>query len=158
MTRDEAFQYALRALTARALTERELERKLRSRKANAAVINEVLERLREYKFVDDNAVAERAATDGTLGRYGIQRKLMTRGVSRHVIEDALETRTSDDDLEAALALVERHSGKWTGDRAYQKATAFLVRRGFSGDVTRKALADWAAQRKLEEEDLEEPLE
>jgi regulatory protein len=155
VTRDEAFQYALRALSARALTERELERKLRNRKAPAAIITEVLERLREYKFVNDTAVAERAATDESLGRYGIQRKLMTRGVSRHIIEDALETRSADDDLEAALALVERHQGKWTGERAYHKATAFLVRRGFSGDITRKALADWAAQRKLEEEDLEE---
>jgi regulatory protein len=154
-TRDEAFQYALRALTARALTESELERKLKRRKASPEIIRDILERLREYKFVDDAAVAERAATDASLGRYGIQRKLMTRGVSRHLIEDALETRDADADLEAALALVERHAGKWRGERAYQKASAFLMRRGFSGDVTRNALSDWAAQRQLEAEDLED---
>ncbi len=156
MTKDEAFQYALRALSARALTERELERKLRVRLASAEIITETLARLREYKFVDDAAVAERAAGDTTLGRYGIQRKLAHRGVEKHLIEDALTARDADADLEAAHGLVERHAGKWTGERAYQKAMAFMMRRGFSGEVTRRALQNWANERQLEED--EEPLE
>ena len=149
LTREDAMQYAVRALSARSLTEAELIRKLRNRAASQAIIDEVLERLRSLKFVDDGVIASRAAEDAALGRWGIQRKLAQRGVSKNLIEDALLTRDSDADLEAAQSLVERYSRQWTGDRGYHKAMSFLMRRGFSGDVVRKALSDWAQRRQLE---------
>ena len=113
------------------------------------MIDEVLERLRSLKFVDDGVIAARAAEDAALGRFGIQRKLGQRGVAKHLIEDALLTRDIEADLEAALALVERYSRQWTGERGYHKAMSFLMRRGFSGDVVRKALSEWAHNRQLE---------
>ena len=156
LTREDAIQYAVRALSARSLTEAELIRKLRARNASQAVIDEVLERLRSLKFVDDGVIAARAAEDAALGRWGIQRKLSQRGVSKNLIEDALLTRDSDADLEAARSLVERYSRQWTGKTSYHKAVSFLMRRGFSGDVVRKALSDWAQSRQLEA--IEEALE
>jgi regulatory protein len=152
---EDALQYAVRALSARALTEAELSRKLRARHASPEVVTQTLERLRELKFVDDTLIAARAAEDAQLGRYGIGRKLSARGVHKHVIEDALTARDPDVDLEAARAIVERYAPKWTGERAYQKGMAFLMRRGFSSEVTRRALQDWAAHRNLEEEDVDE---
>ena len=139
----------MRALSARSLTEAELIRKLRDRLASQAVIDGVLERLRSLKFIDDGVIASRAAEDPALGRYGIQRKLGQRGVAKHLIEDALLTRDSDADLQAARLLVERYSRQWTGERGYHKAMSFLMRRGFSGDVVRKALSDWAQTKQLE---------
>ncbi len=156
LTFEDAIQYAVRALSARSLTEAELIRKLRTRNASQAVIDEVLERLRSLKFVDDGVIAARAAEDAALGRYGIQRKLGQRGVAKHLIEDALLNRDSDADLEAARSLVERYSRQWTGERGYHKGMAFLMRRGFSGDVVRKALSDWAQTRQLEV--IDEPLD
>jgi regulatory protein len=153
---EDAIQYAVRALSARSLTEAELIRKLRTRNASQAVIEEVLERLRSLKFVDDGVIAARAAEDAALGRYGIQRKLTQRGVAKHLIEDALLTRNSDADLEAAQSLVERYNRQWTGERGYHKGMAFLMRRGFSGDVVRRALSDWAQSRQLEA--IDEALE
>lgn len=149
LTFEDAIQYAVRALSARSLTEAELIRKLRARDASQPVIDEVLERLRSLKFVDDGVIAARAAEDAALGRFGIQRKLGQRGVAKHLIEDALLTRDIEADLEAALALVERYSRQWTGERGYHKAMSFLMRRGFSGDVVRKALSEWAHNRQLE---------
>ena len=149
LTFEDAIQYAVRALSARSLTEAELTRKLRTRNASQTVIDEVLERLRSLKFVDDGVIAARAADDAALGRYGIQRKLGQRGVAKHLIEDALLNRDSDADFTAAQSLVERYSRQWTGERGYHKGMAFLMRRGFSGDVVRKALEDWAQTRQLE---------
>lgn len=149
LTRDDAIQYAVRALSARSLTEAELIRKLRNRFATQAVIDDVLERLRNLKFVDDGVIAARAAEDAALGRFGIQRKLAQRGVSKNLIEDALLARDSEADLEAAQSLVTRYSRQWTGKNSYHKAMSFLMRRGFSGDVVRKALSDWAQHRQLE---------
>ena len=156
LTFEDAIQYAVRALSARSLTEAELIRKLRTRFATQAVIDEVLERLRDLRFIDDGVIATRAAEDSALGRYGIQRKLAQRGVAKNLIEDALVTRDSDADLEAALSLVERYSRQWTGERGYHKGMAFLMRRGFSGDVIRKSLSGWAHTRQLEV--IEEAIE
>ena len=149
LTFEDAIQYAVRALSARSLTEAELIRKLRARNASQPVIDKVLERLRSLKFVDDGVIAARASEDPALGRYGIGRKLAQRGVPKTLIEDALLNRDSDADLEAARALVERYSRQWTGERGYHKAMSFLMRRGFSGDVVRKALSEWAQNRQLE---------
>jgi regulatory protein len=152
---EDALQYAVRALSARALTEAELSRKLRARNASAEVVTQTLERLRELKFIDDSVIAARASEDTQLGRFGIQRKLSQRGVHKHVIEDALTERDADVDLQAAQALVERYAPKWTGERAYQKGMAFLMRRGFSGEVTRRALQAWAQRKNLDKEDVDE---
>ena len=149
LTFEDAIQYAVRALSAKSLTEAELIRKLRNRLASQTVIDEVLERLRSLKFVDDEVIAARAVEDPALGRFGIQRKLGQRGVAKHLIEDALLTRDSDADLTAARSLVERYSRQWTGERGYHKAMSFLMRRGFSADVVRRSLEDWAQNRQLE---------
>ena len=149
LTFEDAIQYSVRALSARSLTEAELIRKLRNRLASQTVIDEVLERLRSLKFIDDGVIAARAVEDPALGRFGIQRKLNQRGVAKNLIEDALLTRDSDADLEAARSLVKRYSRQWTGERGYHKAMSFLMRRGFSGDVVRKALSEWAQNRQLE---------
>ena len=158
MTHEDAIQYAVRALSARSLTEYELRRKLRARNASEEIVDGVLARLCELKFIDDTVIASRTVEDPALGRFGIQRKLSHRGVAKPMIEDALVRRDNDAELETALGLVARYGGKWTGERAYHKASAFLMRRGFSGDVTRRALSDWAAAKKLEAEETEDTLE
>lgn len=60
MNTSDAFQYALRALSLRALTERELEKKLKQRKVSAGAISEIIERLRDYGFLNDAGIAARA--------------------------------------------------------------------------------------------------
>jgi regulatory protein len=138
-TPEEALQYAVRALSARALTESELERKLKQRLATPETIAATLERLREHKFVNDAAIAERGANDTSLGKFGIKRKLMARGVNQHLVEEALQTRDPELDLQAALEVLERHSNKIKGERGKARAIGLLMRRGFAGDVVTKAL-------------------
>jgi regulatory protein len=139
MNPEDAFQYALRALSARALSERELEKKLRQRKVGATAIAEILERLRDYGFLNDQHIATRAAEDTSLGTFGVRQKLTARGIGKHLIEDALQQRDPDLDLEAALGLLARYQSRFSGERGQHKAYAFLARRGFSGGTIRAAL-------------------
>ena len=139
MNAADALQYAIRALSARALTEHELTKKLRSRKVSAKDIQAILERLREYNFVNDTAIAIRASEDTSLGRYGVKRKLMARGINKHLVEDVLQNRDESEDLEAALVLLGKYQNRFTGERAQQKAVAFFMRRGFSFTTAKKAL-------------------
>lgn len=136
-----AFAYAVRALSQRALTERELEKRLRQRSATQDVIILTLERLREYRFVDDAALAERAAKETSVGSRLIRMKLKMRGLETAVIEDAMTTREPDTDLDAARSMAERHRSKWVGERAYAKAYAFLARRGFDGRTIQDVLRE-----------------
>jgi regulatory protein len=135
----DALTYAVRALAQKSLTERELETRLKRRHASPDVIASTLERLREHKFVNDATVAEYAVRDTNLGSGAIRMKLKARGVNTHTIEDALQARNPDADLEGALALFERYGPRWTGPRGYAKGFAFLARRGFPSGAIHKAL-------------------
>ena len=135
----EALQYAVRALSQKALTERELETRLRRRGASEAVVAQTLEKLREHRFVNDATLAEHAVRDTRLGSGMIRMKLKARGVGEHTISDALQHRDGEADLEGARALVERYGSKWTGPRGYAKGYAFLARRGFPSGAIRQAL-------------------
>jgi regulatory protein len=139
MNPSDAFGYALRALSLRALSEHELEKKLRQRKVAAATIAEILERLRDYGFLNDQHIATRAAEDMSLGKYGVRQKLLARGISKNQIEDALQDRDLDTDLEAAVALLTRYQSRFVGMRGQHKAYLFLTRRGFSSQTIRLAL-------------------
>lgn len=152
MNAADALQYAIRALSARALTEHELTKKLRHRKVTTADIAIILERLREFRFVNDNAIATRAAEDTTLGRYGVKRKLLARGINQHLVEDVLQHRDQSEDLEAALGLLEKYQNRFVGERAEQKAIAFFMRRGFSFSVIKTALEQHGLE--VGEEELE----
>jgi regulatory protein len=135
----DALSYAVRALAQKALTEHELETRLKRRGATPAVMASTLEKLREHKFVNDATVAEYAVRDTNKGSSAIRMKLRARGVNAHTIEDALLTRDPDADLEGALALVERYGPRWSGPRGYTKGFSFLARRGFQSGVIHKAL-------------------
>jgi regulatory protein len=139
MSASDALQYAIRALSARSLTEYELEKKLKLRKTSPEIISNILTRLRELGFLNDSAIAARVSEDPNLGKFGVQRKLSKRGIHKHVIEDTLITRDADTDLSTAVALLEKYQMRFTGERRQQKAIAFFMRRGFSYQVIHKAL-------------------
>lgn len=158
MTAQDALQYAIRALSARALTEHELEKKLKQRKTSPEIISNILIRLRELSFLNDTAIAKRASEDPSLGKFGIQRKLNKRGIHKHLIEDTLSTRDTDTDFAAALALLEKYQNRFTGERAEAKAIAFLMRRGFAYGTIQKAMRDGGERQKAKGEEWQEEEE
>ena len=141
MSAQDALQYAIRALSARALTEYELEKKLKLRKTSSEIITNIITRLRELGFLNDTAIAKRTNEDAALGKFGVQRKLSKRGIHKHIIEDTLSTRDADTDLETAIALLEKYQNRFTGERAEAKAIAFLMRRGFAYGTIQRALRE-----------------
>jgi regulatory protein len=141
MTAQDALQYAIRALSARALTERELERKLKLRKTSPEIIISILSRLRELGFLNDSAIAARMNEDPSLGKFGVQRKLSKRGIHKNLIEDTLATRDAETDFSTAVALLEKYQNRFTGERAEAKAIAFLMRRGFAYGTIQKAIRE-----------------
>jgi regulatory protein len=76
------------------------------------------------------------------GRRSVERALAAKGVSaettRAVLADA-----QDDEQERALALATSRAGRLVGvepARAFARLSSLLVRRGYDGDVARRAAA------------------
>jgi regulatory protein len=140
---EQALSYAFLALSQRALSERELRQRLAKRNAEADTIEAVIERLQQLKYLNDSQIAERAVqSQHKHGSRAIAQKLRMRGIDAATIEEALEERTEEEEIELAKALLERNARKFTGERAKAKAYALLARRGFSGRVVALALADF----------------
>jgi len=104
--RSRTFQHAVKLLAAKSRSVAELrERLLEGRQANKAAVEAVIERLREYGYLDDQRYAFGYASlkvrQRPVGRARLERDLMFRKVSGEVAEEALDqvfTETSEAEL------------------------------------------------------------
>lgn len=140
-------EYALRALSARALSAAELRGKLARRSDDENQIEGVLERLIELRYLDDSQVARIEGQRRGVGAYRVRARLKQRGVDEELIAETLQARDPDEEVEQARALLER---RWNailrGKNPKAKAYGLLARRGYGGEVIRRALEglDWSA--------------
>jgi regulatory protein len=148
---------ALKLLARTRRTRRDLERRLKEKDFDAATIAATLDRLVEVGLVDDVEFA-RAWLAGRWGRRPsgwrrLEQELRTKGVSQ---EDAAKAReilsergSAPDEVESAAKLVAQARRRYAKLEPYvqrQRLYALLARRGYDGDVIRRAL------------ELREPLE
>lgn len=93
--RRRTFQHAVKLLAAKSRSVAELRERLRERpRTNEAVVEEVIARLREYGYLDDQRYAIGYASlkvrQRPLGRARLERDLLFRKVSSEVAEEALD--------------------------------------------------------------------
>jgi regulatory protein len=141
---------ALRLLERQRRTRSDLERRLRDKGYAGPTVGEVLDRLAAVGLVDDVEYA-RAFMAGrrarrSAGARRIEQELRVRGVSAGDIEVArlrLDTEQGGmDELEAARKVVAQAGRRSRGVEPRlrrQRLYALLARRGFDGDVIRRAL-------------------
>jgi regulatory protein len=139
-----ALDLAFRALNARERTEQELRAFLERRRFEAPVIEEAIAEMLTLGFVDDTGYAERFVHDRRLldqwGSERIARDLIRRGVDREAIEGALSGVERDDEIQAAVALLDRrYKSPFQGDRERDKAWRLLVRRGYEAEIAYEAV-------------------
>jgi regulatory protein len=146
-----AWQRALRRLARRDHSEVELRRALRARGHPTEEIDEALARLRERRWLDDGAYAERFARSRLahhgLGRGRIRQGLRERGVSREQAEAglraALREVPEDEVLDRVARRYWRQHGRVDPPRRLARLWGFLLRRGFAaGHVRARLTALW----------------
>lgn len=141
---------ALWLLSQRDYSRRELERKLRDM-ADREQAARTADRMVELGLVNDERYAERLAREYCLvRRYPARRavqKMMEKGLSREVIELALETVTSDDVQQALAHLKKLCYTDMDNEETKRKLRDKLVRYGFSYETVKTAV------RLLEEEEI-----
>ena len=126
MDKAEAFAYALRLLSRRAMSRARLKEKLLERFPEAEV-DQALERLSALGYLDDRAFAETfVALRRKYGPRKLRHLLRAQGVGEEVVEAVLGEVGEEEVLEAALRALRRYPRRH--DRA--KAVRFLLGRGF----------------------------
>jgi regulatory protein len=136
----------LRRLERGPRTRAQLEEACARRNVPEWAVAQLLDRFTELGLVDDEAYARawvrsRHAGRG-LGRRALRHELLTRGVGRDVIDEAVADVTAEDEDAAARALVRaRLAGMARYDRPTQRRrlVGLLERRGYSASVAARVV-------------------
>ena len=166
----ELWEYALKALAARAHSTGELRQKLARRAEESAPVEDVLARLKEHGYLDDRRFAEAFAaarlSNDKLGSARVTRDLRQRRVApelaertvRRVYQEVNEERLIEDFICRRYRLADRDT-LFQEDKDLASAYRRLLRAGFrTGDIV-KVLKRFARNPDLLDgfEPPEEPL-
>ena len=142
----QALDRAVAALAARAHSKHELESKLLRAGYLASTVEMVLYKLEKEGFLDDADFARQwveARTNRKLGTRRIAQELRHKGVSADEAEAALADVDEDEQLAAAISLVEKAMMRTKPGEDPRKVanriTGMLARRGFGWDIARHAI-------------------
>jgi regulatory protein len=141
-----AREIALRRLSVRARSRKELAQDLKSRDVPADAAAEVLDRFSEVGLVDDAAFAQEwvESRGRRSGAARLRQELRQKGVAEEDIADALGGRDDQADLTNARELATRKAAMMKSlDRVVRqrRLTALLARRGYSSAVIRRVIGE-----------------
>jgi len=106
------------------------------------IIKQVISRLQDRKFLDDDDFAawfiEQRLTFRPKGAYALTQELLKKGVAKHTIDKALAVSIySGEELKIALGLIQKKLSRWKSFDKFkikQKIAQYLSSRGFSWDI------------------------
>lgn len=139
---EKAKQKAFRLLAIRARSEKELRAKLKERGYGESVVRDVMARLRELRYLDDEsfarAWARNLAVNRLWGDIRIEASLRDKGIPRELIERVIrEVREELSEQRALRALLNKkeggHSSK-TDDKDRRRLVRSLMGKGFPLDL------------------------
>lgn len=152
---EKLYTHALRFLTKRPRSEKEVRDNLSKKKADPSNIDIIVAKLKEQKFLDDKDFAlwwiEQRQILKPLGWRLLELELKQKGIRKEIIDeikDAGKEVRREQELLQARELGEKRFKKYVGmsrDEVYRKLGGFLARRGFDLD-TIKAVIDQLLQK------------
>ena len=131
-------------------TEHQLREKLRASDYPDEVVEEVIEYVKSFHYLDDERDAENFTRykKENMSRQQIKQKLMLKGVSKDIISNAIEEEYDvDESVHIRKLLEKKHfSNKDSDDGEFRRVYNYLLRRGFrSSDILKEMKytgADW----------------
>lgn len=142
-----AKETALRILSRRIHSEKEVRQKLQKKDISLKAVNQVIEFLTDRQYLNDNLFTERFVEERFFHKkYGFNRiknELRLKGVSTSVIDSVLTAYKSENsEIDIAVQKAEKKLQYYKRMKKYdqftlkQKLTSFLVNRGFSFETAR----------------------
>lgn len=148
-TYDAAYRLAMRKLNRRALSRRELGRKLTQAGHAADLVDAVADRLEELGLLDDRAYGQAVLRELSRGKAAgpklMRAKLFAKGLSGPLVDELVsEANGERDSVAEARALAEKKLATASFQRLEPMARkrrlwGLLARRGFESDVIQQAV-------------------
>lgn len=142
------YTYALKFLSYRPRSTKELIESLKKRKAPKEIIEKIIQLLKDQEFLDDEEFArwwiEQRTSFKPRSKRVLKLELKQKGISEEVITLYLVENegTAVNDLEQALLLTSKKIKRYQHlekDELYQKLGGVLARKGFSWDIIKRAI-------------------
>ncbi|HEV8592370.1 MAG TPA: regulatory protein RecX [Pyrinomonadaceae bacterium] len=152
-SRERTMNRAVKLLAAKPRSVRELrERLLEKTWTDAAIVDSVIEKLKEYKYLDDqqfaNEVAISKLRQKPQGKRRLQQSMSQKKLDKEVVDDAIasafEKLPEEDLIDLAIEKRLRLKGKPETREDAKKFYDHLLRQGFGFDLIRdkmRSLAD-----------------
>lgn len=130
-----AIEAAVRSLACRALSEQEIETKLRSQDCPVEIIYEVICYLKDKKYLNDktlaNLISQKMIQEGKYGQHRIAQKMRQRGIPEPVIQQTMQNFDFATEFDSAIAITCKKFPVFNvSDKP--KIYRFLANKGFSG--------------------------
>lgn len=145
---DKAKEYAFTLLGFRPYSVKELRQRLRQKGFSTEVANQVIRIMEEHGYLDDEAYARRWVEILLQRRgFGCQRllqELVARGIERRLAERVLAELPPEGEFERAKSLAQkklRSFSKRDPGKTYQYLARYLIRQGFTPEISRKVLEE-----------------
>ena len=133
---------ALRLLSQREHSRKELEQKLKPHEETPGELTEALDFLAAKDFINEKRVVESVVNRRStkLGAARVRQELMAKGLPADDIAEAVQTMR-DTEFERALVVWRKKFGAPPSDASERgKQVRFLVSRGFATEVVRRIVA------------------
>lgn len=138
---------AIRLLTARPRSVREVQSRLRRKAFDDATIERVIERLKDLRYIDDEAFArfwvENRESNRPRGRRLLEQELRSKGIEREIVANTIEDAGIDERagaLEIARAKLRSYQDL-DPEVVKRRLGAFLARRGYGYSVIKPVLTE-----------------
>ncbi|NMA33497.1 MAG: regulatory protein RecX [Clostridiaceae bacterium] len=141
---------AVRYLTLRIRTEKEVRDKLKSEGFDRECISRVIDELKAIGYINNQLYAQKYVFDRSklkpMSKKMMKLQLLSKGISEETADEVLSDWKAEDS-DVARSLVKRKFGKYDlGDeKILRKAYMFLAHRGFTGDTIREVLREFGAE-------------
>jgi regulatory protein len=142
---EQALARAYRYLNRRERTQAEMRAQLSRAGADPEDVERAVATLVEQGYLDDQRfvrlfVQDKRELDGW-GSDRIRQALLTKGVDRDVVEDALAEQDSGQEIDRAVELLRRRFPSPAADRRErERALGMLLRKGYDSDLALDAIA------------------
>ena len=159
-SRERTMNRAVKLLAAKPRSVRELrERLLEKLWTNDEIVGAIIEKLKDYKYLDDEQYARDLAVSKLRqkpqGKRRLQQTMSQKKLDKETVEaaiaDAFEKLPEDDLIDLAIGKRLRLKGKPETREDTKKFYDHLLRQGFGFDLIREKMSSVATRENIEEE-------
>lgn len=143
-----ALNYAVNLLSRKDRTKKEIEDKLLEKGYDRGVIDNVLDKLKEYNYINDEVYCEKYINDkikfSKYGKNKIKANLYAKGVDKNIISQKIIEIDNNLEYDRALALAHKKLPslqKYEKIKIKSKLANHLVSKGFDYDVVNKVIRE-----------------